>query len=347
MATDPAPLADRLLEAQVAHVLAELSGPDAPALVAAEVGAVLRDVAAVPHGELVDREAAKATVRDVVGAVGGSPAIAAMVDQLVPLLYDLSANEQHDLGDVVMFGGVEAIVDVLVRSTQLRDEVLRRLAASPAVSALAMRFVQALLGDAVQQNRERAERLPGMKSAFAVGDLAARTARGMAPKQLETVVGGVADRGAQAAMERVSRALLDAFDVDAVREAVMEVWELHAEDGVAGLRGYLSRSEVEAVAGDAHALWLDLVGTPWFAAVLDASMEAFLDHYDDVPLGEVLARFGVDVPTVTGIVERHAGSWLAALHASGALETAVRRRLTPFWTSPATHALLAEATSAE
>ncbi len=336
-------LADRLLDAQVAFVLQELTGPSGAALVAADARALVAALDEAPLRAVVDAGTVRATVHDAVAAVGDSAAVDAMVATIVPALRDLDANAEHTLGDVVMWGGVEAIVAVLTRSEQLREEVLRRLAQSPAVSTLSLRFVQALVGDAVQQNRERAERLPGMKSVLGVGDLAARTARGMAPKQLNDVVGGVADRGAQAAMERVSRAFVDAFDEEVVRTAVMQVWDLHAEDSIAGLRAYLADGDVEDLAANAHALWLDLHATPWFAAVLDAAVDGFFDRYGDATVGEVRAELGIDLDLVETVVERHATGVVAALHASGELEALVRRRLAPFYADPTTLELLAGA----
>lgn len=332
--------AARLLDAQVAFMVDELTDDDAAELLAAEVTALYDDLRPVPFGELVGRDTARAVARAVLAAVGGAQAVEEMVLTLVGRLHELPAHDEHDLGDVVQWGGVEAIVDVLTRSEQLREEVLRRFSQSPAVSQLAMRFVSALVGDAVQQNRERAERLPGMKSALAVGDLAARTARGIAPKQLEDVVGGVADRGAQAAMDRVSRAFVDAFDEAVVREALMEVWDLHAEDRVGGLRAYLPVEDAEAIAGNAHALWLDLHATDWFTSVVDAVVDAFVDRWEEESLGAVLEAHGLDDVVIAGLVRDHAPAVLRTLADHGVLEAAVRRRLTPFWHSAAAAAAL-------
>lgn len=342
MATDPTELADRLLEAQVAFVVDEFTGPGAAGLLAAEVRGALERVAELPLSHVVAPAAVRASARVVLETAAGSAAVEAMVADLVPRLRDLPAHGEHRLGDVVTWGAVEAIVDVLARSGQLREEVLRRLGQSPAASALAVRFVSALVGDAVQQNRDRAEKVPGMKSVLGIGDRAARTARSMAPTQLEKVVGGAAGRGTQAAMERVRRALVEAFDEDVVRVAIMEVWDLHAEDEVAGLQAYLAPEDVEHVAASGHALWLDLRSTAWFGAVVDAAIEAFFDRYGDLPAGAVLTELGLDEDAIAAEVERHAPPLLDALVRTGHVEAAVRRRLEPFFRSEVALGLLSE-----
>lgn len=343
MSTEAPELAERLLEAHVAHAAAELSGEAGVALVAAEARHLLAALRDVPVGDVVDRDAVKASAATGLDTVGGSTAVEAMITTMVPALYELPASEEHDLGAVISWGGIEAIADVLTRSEQLREEVMRRLDRSPAVSTLAMRFVSALVGDAVQQNRERAEKVPGMKSVLGMGDLAARTARGMAPRQLEKAVGGAADKGTQAAMERVSRALVDAFDEDVVRTAVMEVWDLHAEDEIAGLRSYLPAEDVEHVTASGYALWLDARGSVWIRAAVDAGVDAFFDRYEEWTIGELLAELDLDEDVLIGEVERHAPRVLAALHRDGHLEAFVRRRLEPFYTSQEALAILADA----
>ena len=343
MSTDAPALAERLLDAHVAHAVAELTGDAGVQLVTAEARELLAAVHDAPVGEVVDRDAIKATAATGLDTVGGSAAIDAMIATMVPVLYDLPASEDHELGEVVSWGGVEAIADVLTRSEQLRSEVMRRLGKSPAVSTLAMRFVSALVGDAVQQNRERAEKLPGMKSVLGMGDLAARTARGMAPKQLEKAVGGAADKGAQAAMERVSRAVVDAFDEDVVREAVMEIWDLHAEDEIAGLRAYLPKEEVEHVAASGYALWLDARGSAWIRAAVDTGIDAFFDRYGEQTVGDLLDDLDLDADTILAEVERHAPRVLAQLHRDGQVEAFARRRLEPFYRSDEALAILADA----
>lgn len=342
MSDDAAQVAERLLDAQVAYLVSQLSGPDGVALVAADLRSLVQAIGDVPVEELLDRAAVRAAVGRLLEAIGGSPGVGVIVAALVPVLQVLPDHDEHLLGDVVDRDVVATIVDVLARSQTLREEALRRLGQSPAVSMLAMRFVSALVGDAVQQNRERAEKVPGMKSLLGVGDFAARQARGMTPKQLERMVGGAADRGAQAAMERVSRAFADTFDEDAVRIAAMQVWDLHAEDAVARLRAYLTADELEHLAASGHQLWDGLRTTTWFTAVLDATVDAFFDVYGEHTVGDVLGEFGLGPDDVATEVARHAPRIIEALHRNGQLEAVIRRRLEPFFGSDETLAILAD-----
>ena len=343
MTTDAADLADRLLDAHVAHLVAQLTGPDGAQVVAADLRGVLEGLTEVTVDDLVDREAVRATVTVLLDTVGPSAAVAALLETLPVLLHDLPADDEHRLGEVVERAHVEALVDELASSTTLRDEVLRRLEQSPTLAVVATRFVTALVSDVVQQNRRRAERLPGMKTMLGMSDFAARQARGLAPKQLEQLLGGAADLGAKVALERVIRALVDAVDEEMIRDAALEIWDLHAVDTVGGLRAYLAPDEVERLAVTGRELWHSVHATPWFRAAVDTAVDGFLDEHGEQTVGEVLDALGLDIDRVVAEVEPHLPMVLDALEQSGALETIVRRRLAPFYRSQAARDILSEA----
>ena len=83
MAADAAALADRLLDAQVAFVLDELTGPEGAALVAEEVRGVLTALEDVPLRDVLDPDAVRTTVHAGLAAIGASEALGAMVATLV------------------------------------------------------------------------------------------------------------------------------------------------------------------------------------------------------------------------------------------------------------------------
>ena len=333
MTLDAADLADRLLDAQVAYLVAELTGPTAARSLAADVHDLLEALADESLDALVDADSLRASVGSLLATTGPSRAVADLLETFPVLVRELPANDHHRLDEVVERAHVEAAVDELARSSTLRREVVRRLEQSPTLAVLATRFVSAFVGDAVQQNRRRAERVPGIKSMLGMGDFAARQARGMAPRQLEQVLGGAADRGTQVALERVTRALVDALDEDVIREAAMELWDLHATDRLAGLRGYLSAEEVERLADTGREAWQATHTAPWFHALVDAAVTAFLDRYGARPVGEVLGAFGLDVDHIAAEMERHVPGILDGLARSGHLDAIVRRRLEPFYRS--------------
>lgn len=343
MTNEAAHLADRLLDAHVAHLMEQLTGPDGTQAVAADVRGLLEALTQLRVEELIDLDAARATVALLLDAVGTSAAVGALLETLPVLLHDLPASGDYSLGEVVDRRYVKMLVDELSRSSSLRTEVLRRMQQSPTLAVVATRFVAAFVSDAVQQNRRRAERLPGVKSMLGVSDFAARQARGLAPKQLEQVLGGAADLGTRVALERVIRALVDALDDEMIADTAMEIWDLHAAEPVAGLRNYQTAAEVERLAVTGRQAWQSVIATPWFRAAVDAAVVRFLDLYGQRTVGEMLDAFGLDFDRVLAEAGRHLPGVLDALEQSGQLELLVRRKLEPFYRSQTAMGILRRA----
>lgn len=341
MSTDLSPLAARLLDAQVAHLVGQLNRDDAAALVTSDLLSLLDALGDATVSDVLDADKLRDTVLVLLQAVAGAPVRSAILPILLPVLLELDANNEHRLGDIVDRNAVEAGLDVLLGSAELREEVLRRLGRSPAMSALALRFMTALVGDAVQQNRERAEKLPGVKSMFSVGDFAARQANRMTPKPLEKLVGGAADKGAQVAMERMSRALVDTFDEGAVRSAAMEVWDLHADDTIRGLSAYLTADEVSRLLNSGQDVILHASSTAWFESVIDAAVATFLGTFGDQKVSDVMTGFGLDRYTVALEIERHLPQILASVD-QDVLGELLRRRLGDFYSSDEAQRILGD-----
>src|SRR5438067_1214 len=93
-------------------------------------------------------------------------------------------------GSVVARDPVEALI-VKVRSMdRLHEEAMRRLNRSPLVATVAAKFIGKIISDFVAQQRQMAERLPGAKSLFSLGQSAANRVLS------NPIVGDAANKGA-------------------------------------------------------------------------------------------------------------------------------------------------------
>src|SRR6187431_3367658 len=99
--SDARKLADRLLDAQVEFVLAELSGDRLLEVVERDVRDALRIAEHVSLAELLDPEQVSATVLTVIDLVGGSVLPGDLARALASGLYGLEASEQYRLADVI------------------------------------------------------------------------------------------------------------------------------------------------------------------------------------------------------------------------------------------------------
>lgn len=328
-------LAHRLLDAQVEFVVGQLTGERLAANIARDVDDVLTAAKTVTVADVVDADAVKAVGRKLLDQVGGSAVVHDLALALSDAIYDLSASEKYDLGDVVDREPVEALIAKVIGMEKLHARVMDRLAESPLVATVAAKFVATIVNDFVQQNRQVAERLPGAKSLFSLGSsVGSRVMR--AP-----IIGDAADKGAQLAIRRTNSALREVIRHAPLQGAAMEVWDLHANEPISHLRKYLSRTELRELVQLVYEILISARDTEFAGALLDECIDVFFEQYGTRDVASLLPELGLDRDDLVEDLCRLAPPLLEAARADGTLERLVRSRLEPFFTAASTLALLA------
>jgi hypothetical protein len=341
MTTDPAGLADRLLDAQVEFLLGEVTADRFAEVIARDVDDVLAALDQRTVADIVARDEVKATALLLVDRAGGSPLVERMVGDIGDAVYQLAAADDHHLGEVIDRDQVDALVRKVLSMGSLRDELLERLAESPTVATVASWFVTKLVSDVMQQNRERAEKIPGVSSLLSLGDRAADKVRNATSRHVDQFLGDMAGKGAQVALRRVSVAIQHTASAAPLQDAAMEVWDLHADDKISGLKNYLSQQDLRDLALIIHEIWLILRDTEYFGEVIRAGVDVFFDNYGGLTVSQLLDEVGISRDDLVAEIRRHAPAIVAALNADGQLAKLIRSRLEPFFHSDAVLAMLA------
>lgn len=341
MTNESTALANRLLDAQVDYILTELSGDRLAEVLARDIDDLLGIAATTTVSDLADAEQIKATAYKILDQAGGSALIQPLVSDIADAIYQLTANDEHHLGEVIDRDQVHALVAKVISMRSLHEEVMTRLSESPVVATVASWFVTKLVSDVMQQNRELAERVPGVSSLLSVGERAANKMRGATSRHLDQFLGDMAGRGAQLALRRVNTAIRHTMQEAPLQDAAMEVWDLHADDKISGLKNYLTQDDLRELAEIVHELWLILRNTEYFQALIGAGIDVFFDSYGAFPVSSLLTELGLTRDDLVTEVQRYAPAVVGALKADGRLEGLIRARLEPFFHSEAVLALLA------
>ncbi|CAM3106451.1 hypothetical protein [Skermania piniformis] len=329
-------IAQRLLDAQVEFVLAELDGTRFAEVVARDVDDVVAVGASMRTRDVVRPDDVVETVLRLLDQVGGSDIARDVVLACADAIYAHSAAEEYRLGDLVDRAAADALVTQVLSMRRLHDRALDRLTESPLVAELATLFVSKIVGDFVQQGRERAEKIPGVGSMFAIGQSAASRVL----KASDRLVGDVAGKGAQYALRRTNDAIRDVLADPSTRPAVMQVWDLHADEPISGLRDYMSADELDGLLGAVREVGLTSRNKPYVREAVVECVDVFFARYGDLSLAELLPALGIGNDDIAAEILRFGPAILDAARASGALATLVRDRLEPFYTAESTLALL-------
>ncbi|PPJ29113.1 hypothetical protein [Nocardia nova] len=339
-------IAAKLLDAQVDYLLAEVTGDRFAEVVARDVDDVLAVADTIVFRDVVSVEEARQTVRTVVNRIGGSPVLQDSVAAFADAIYDnVAENNDYTLGDVVDREPVEALLEKIFGMHQAQERLLERLTESPLVATAASKFVDKLIDDFMESNRQMASKVPGVGSLVSFGTNAAKSARKAAEKASSgTFIGDMAGKGAMFALKRTNNAIREMLRDAPVHGAAMEFWDLHAGEPVSGLRDYLTQADLRELALLVHRIVVTTRDKEYLGVLLDECVDVFFTKYGDHTLGALLPELGLSADDIRTEILRYGPAVVEAAKRNGVLAKLIRERLEPFYTSEPVLAILAEAT---
>lgn len=343
---EPREIAERLLDAQVDFLLAEVTGERFTEVVARDVESVLGVAETILVRDVVAPEQAKQTVATVVDLVGGSPVFADMAGVFSDSIYThIAENDEYTLGEVVERQPVEALLEKILGMHQAQERILTRLTESPLVATVASKFVDKLIDDFMQANRQRAEKIPGVGSLVSLGQSAANRARKAAADN--AFLSDMADKGARFALERTNNAIREVLRDAPVHSAAMEFWDLHAGEPVNGLREYLTKQDLRDLVLLSYEIAVTTREKPYFGLLLDECVDVFLGKYGEFTLAALLPELGLTGDDLRTEILRYGPAVIEKAKEDGVLARLIRERLEPFFLSEPVLAILGAAGTGE
>ena len=331
--------ARKLLDAQVAFHLDQLSGDRLASTVARFADDLLSAAGQHQLDDLVDREAVKAVVVRALATVPGSAAVSGIVEMATEVAYDGPA-EPYPLGELVSREQVEVVLDRLLALHPVLERGMERLTESPLVSTMASRFMGRIVGEVLQANKAVADKVPGLGSLMSFGTSAASKVMGAADKQFEGLIGETVGKGGTFAVRRLNRIVIETLRDPTTREAVLEVWDLFAQEPVAGLGHSVPHEEVTGVVDAAHELVVSTLASDHVARLGEVVVEGFFDRFGGYTPTELLDELDLSRAELVADLVRIAPGAVGALRETGDLERILRAQLEPFYASDEVTALL-------
>lgn len=328
-------LADRLLDAQVAWLVEELTGPALPTVIARDVDDLLAAGSRVHLDALVGAAEVKNLIRFALETVPASSGASTLVIAAADAAYD-GPSETYTLSDVIDRENVESLATEILGMTDLAEKFLDQLTESPLVATMASRFVGRIVNDFVAANKAVADKIPGLGSLVSFGTSAAGKVVGAAGD----VLGDTAGKGAAFALRRLNKVVIDTLKDPTTHDAVLEVFDLYADQPMVRLNQLGGREDLHRIAGLLQDIVVAGAPTEPVLALTDALVDAFFATYGAHPVTTLLTDLDITRDDIVEHAEAILPGLLATAKESGELEALVRARLEPFFSSPAVAAIL-------
>ncbi len=331
--------ADRLLDAQVAWVVQELTGDRLLEVIERDVDELLAGAAQVRLDDVSSAERVIAVVDVLLASVPASTVATTLAQMTADQVHD-GPPEPFVPADVVEREQVAALVDASLALRPMVGQVLDRLTESPLVGTLASRFVTRLVVDVLEANRSMAKKVPGVGSIVSFGTNAATRAVGVADRQVQALFGDSATRGTAMAVRRLNSVVMTTLDDPDFRDAVLEVWDTWADEPFQGVGEVVERDDLRRLAGALRDIASTGAPTAPVRAFAAAWIRTVFELHGDTPVATLLDDLGITRDDVLVVATGLVPPLVAAAAADGRLEQAARTRLEPFFHSPAVTAIL-------
>jgi hypothetical protein len=165
----------------------------------------------------------------------------------------------------------------------------------------------------------------------------------VADKQVQSLLGDTAGKGAAFAVRRLNKVVMDTLNDPMMRDAVLEVWDTHSGDvfdGVGDADGKVGQDDIRTLAGVLQDIVIAAGPSEPAMAFADAWITTFFDIYGEYPIATLLEELEISRDDLVADAIAIVPPLVAAAHEDGWLEQAVRTRLAPFFASPAVAAIL-------
>ncbi len=333
------PVADQLLDAQVAYLLDALTGDALAQSVREDLDTVWEALAQIRLDALITAEDVTRIAQRLLTTAPGSVTVSTMVQAWTDVVLD-GPPVTTTPADLIDREQVQAVLAEALAGRAIAEGQLGRLDQSPQVGILASRFISRIVMEAVQANRAVAEKIPGMGSLMSFGTSAASKVAGVADKPLQAM-GDTAGKGAAIAVRRLRKVVLETLDDPVFAAAVMEVWDLRADAPINGIADEEPRATVHRMVELVQQIVVEAAGTTQVQAGVERFVEAFFEVYGEHPPTTLLEELGIERDVIAAELEVTLPRLVDPLRADGTLETMIRSRLEPFFHSAAVDAILA------
>jgi hypothetical protein len=329
----PPDTADRLLDAHVAHELAQLEPERLPELIDREVAALFTWLDAVKVEQLASRDQINSIIDRYVINLKISGALTELAGEMSSLVVSSKLSDQTRVDQVLPPGSFAQFADKLTGLEQLWREVLHMVVKSDAYATLLSNTLQRGALDALFRARHDADHQTFVDTLLA-------KLRPVLAKRVEPYLSVYLEKLIKESIRHGEQRLLGALDLDAVRALVDEVWDDVGPMKLSDAFKLLGSHDLEDFVVLGYEFWQRYRKTHYFREISRELVDHFFTKYEGDSVLGLLEELGITEAMISEELHGFLPPLLEHARASGFLEKRIRAHLEPFYRSEAVAAIL-------
>lgn len=330
--TKTKPVAERLLDAHVAFMIAQLEKEPLRLNIEEELDHALAAAEKITLNEAVTRDQIKDTVRTYAVDLDLHGALPELVGDIARAIYTHDIHDRTAINDLVTDKQFIELFDQLMAMKELREKIIKQSIGNPLYGALVSDVLYNGIKGYINDN-PLTKNSQVAASALKIGkSLLSKASPGL-EQSLEDGIKRYISGNIKASQRTTEKFIRARLEDDSVKDRALELWDEHKHRKIAEVREYISERDVEEGFVTGYEYWRRLRKTEYYWTIIATGIDAFFDKYGNTSLREILDEVGVHRETMLAEAMRYAPPVIAMLKKKGLLEPRIRRQLEKFYLS--------------
>lgn len=330
--TKQKPVAERLLDAHVAFMIAQLENEPLRLNIEEELDHALAAAEKITLNEAVTREMIKDTVKTYAVHLDLHGAIPELVGDIARAIYNHEIHDRTELNDLVSDKQFTELFEQVMAMKELREKIIKQSIGNPLYGALVSDVLYNGIKGYINDN-PLTKNSQVAAGALKLGKTLLSKASPGLEQSMEEGIKKYISANIKASQRTTEKFIRARLEDDSVRERAHDLWDEHKHRKVAVFREYISERDVEEGFVTGYEYWRRLRKTEYYWTIIATGIDAFFDKYGETTLRELLDEVGIHREMMVAEAMRYAPPVIAMLKKKGLLEPRIRRQLEKFYLS--------------
>lgn len=327
------PKAAALLEAHVQYELSLFSSERIESSLRGEIGSIYDYAAARNVQDLLPRASITDWILTELKQAQASPDMLAFLGTASDRLISAAQASREKVGDLVRREDHERAVDILIESSQMREDMSRDFARSMFFRRLISEVLFFSIKRFLGEDNILAKSIPGVSSLFKFGQNLVNQAMPNLDENMTRVIKDFINKNMDSVVRYTETVLTGQMDDKLIRELADSFWEDLEKRPVSQIASDYKQVPVARVQDASSSFWNHLRSTDFAGRIVRTAVDAWFEFYGSRQIGAVLGEAGWSRERVIDGALKAALPVFADARERGALEQILRRRLEGFYSS--------------
>lgn len=334
--------ANALLELHIQHELDQFEEKPFLEWADAELEIVWQAVADTKLNDWVNQDSIMAGIqrnvidREIPGAV------AEIAGEGAAGLFDADFHLDTQIQDIMNLKQFEEFVDKALELEIPRDAFLNNLIQQPVYGELVSDLIYRAIVRYIAEDNALSKKVPAVKKMVSFSTKMVNKTlpklEGAVEQNIKTFIANNMGTLLSQSQEFLSNSLTD----EQLKDISLSLWQSVEDREMAELQKGIDAIDLSEFVVLGYEFWLKFRQSEYFVQCCEHVVNHIYEKYGDEALSELLSDFGVTPESVLKEITEYCPKVITSLKESGILEGVLRRRLTPFYQSKATLALIEE-----